>query len=509
MYGRSFLLALGLTAGLLGSTASATAQETPQSGGTFNISFLDSAKTLDPTYSNDYAERRVLHLIYNTLVATNPDFSIRPELAKSWEIAEGGTRYVFQLQEGVTFQDGTPFDAEAVKYNIERRLDETVASAQRKQLLPVIENVEILGPLELAINLKTPYPALLAEFADRWGFMISPTAVEKFGEDFGSNPVGTGAFQLVDWTRGTSITLEKNPDYWEEGLPYLDGIVFNSVANEVIGMQRLMVGEVDYVDSLSPDQVKTVEGRNGIEIEKSPVGRWFSLQWQVDKPPFDNVTLRRAIAHALDREKINEIMMGGEGTIANGPTPPGFWWSSPDNVVYDYDPDKARELLAEAGITEGTTLTLTTPSRPDTRRLNQLVAEMLQEVGLNIELEPVEANVYYSRVVERAINFVPMTWSQRADPDGLVTILLHSDGWANTTGYANPELDALLDEARTLTTQDERKPLYAQAKDLIGEDLPYLPLFFEVSFSARKDSLHGVVQMPDTIPRFRYAWKEQ
>ncbi|MCR8549232.1 ABC transporter substrate-binding protein [Salipiger sp. P9] len=502
---RDFLLGLG-AGGLVLAAGPAAAQATPAQGGTFSIGLQDSLDTLDPTFSIQFAERRILHLVYNTLVSIGTDFSVKPELAASWEIENDGLRYVFHLQDGVSFHDGTPFDAEAVKFNIEHRLDESVGSPQRSRLDPVIDSVEVIDPLTVAINLKTAYPGLLGDFADRAGFMISPAAVAKFGEDFGSNPVGTGAFTLTEWVRGTSVTLDRNPDYWEDGAPYLDRIVFQTIPNTIIGLQRLRVGELDYVDNLSPDDLRQIEGNDEIKTEAFPVGLWYSLQWQVDKAPFDDLKLRQAVAHALDRDRINQIMMNGQANVANSPTPPGLWWSTDAPYPYPYDPEKARALLAEAGL-EGGALTLTTPSTPIYRRLNQLVAEQLGEVGLSVTLEPVESSQWYSRVVSKAVNFTPMSWSQRADPDGLFYILFSSKGHANTTGYNNPEVDALLDEARNLLSPEERKPLYTEAAELIVHDLPYVPLFFSASFAAMSQAVDGVILTPDSIPRFRYVSK--
>ncbi len=504
---RTLLAAIGL-GGLVVNASSAIAQERPRSGGTLTVGFEDSTKTLDPTYSVQFSERRILYLIYNTLVAIDTDFSLKPELARSWTVENDGKRYVFSLQPGVKFHDGTDFDAESVRFNLERRLDETVASPQRNQLRPVIDSIEVLGPLSIAINLKNPYPAMLSDLADRAGFMVSPGAVRKLGPDFGRNPVGTGPFTLRDWTQGTSITLERFADSWEKDRTYLDRIVFRSIPNAVIGMQRLLVGEIDFIDGLAPDNLRQLEGKDGLIIEKARVGRWYSFQWQVDKPPFDNAKLRQAIAHAINRERINQITMDGKATVANGPTPAGLWWSAPDTVVYEYDPVKAKAALAEAGVAPGTVITLVTPSDPLYRRINQLVAEQLAAIDLKVTLQPVATSEYYARVVARAINFTTTNWTQRADPDGLYYILFHSKGFANTTGYSNPEVDRLLEAARHTQDSAERKKLYAQVTEFVARDLPYISLYYAAEFAARTRKLHGFVWMPDNIPRFRSAWKE-
>lgn len=500
----------GLGAAAFGVPAAGLAQggDTPRRGGTLTIGFLDNTRTLDPTFSIQLSERQSLYLIYDTLVAMDADFSLKPELAKSWRIENDGHRYVLELQEGVKFHDGTDFNAEAAKWNIDRRLDEEVASPQRAQLRPAIDNVEVVSAHVVAVNLRNPHPGLLADLADRAGCMISPTAAHRLGRDFARNPVGTGAFVFKEWVQNTAITVERNPNYWQRGLPYLDRVVFRTVPNRVIGIQRLLVGEIDFVDGLEPDLLRQLErGRDSVVSRRNPSGRWWALQYQVDKPPFDNPRLRQAIAYALDRDRLVQLTMDGQAALANGPTPEGVWWSSPDTVIYNHDPARARVLLREAGIAPSTTLTLSTPSDPLSRKVNQLVAEQLGAVGLQVTLAPVAASESYARVVQRAINFTPISWTQRADPDGLFYILFHSRGFANTTGYSNPEVDRLLDEARRIQDRPARAHLYAAAKEQIQRDLPYIFLYFSAEFSAASRRINGVVTMPDQVPRFRAAWK--
>jgi peptide/nickel transport system substrate-binding protein len=503
---RRTLLALAGAAGAFGAFG-ARAEDAPVRGGTLNVGYDDDAKTFDPSLSVQLSERQVLYLVYNTLVGTDLDFSLKPELARAWHAENGGRRYVFELQDGVKFHDGTPFDAAAVKWNIEHRLDPATNSPQRSQLHSVIDSVEVVNPTIVAFNLTAPHPALLSDLAERPGFMISPAASAKYGADLGRNPVGTGPFVFKAWNQGTSIVLDRNPNYWQAGKPYLDGVVFKDIPNHIIGLQRLIVGEVDCVTSLSPEELRQIEGNPAITVERARVGRWYSLQYQVDKPPFDNLNLRRAIAYALDRNRINQIAMRGQATIANGPTPPGLWWSSPDSVVYDYDPDKARALLKESGVAPGTVLPLAASSELVLRQIDQLVAEQLGAIGLKVQLQPVSQAEAYARVVQRAINFTPMSWTQRSDPDGLLYILFDSKGFANTTGYSNPAVDAKLQEARETVDQDKRRALYAEVKTLIMQDLPYIPLFFAAEYAAISKNAHGFVWPPDQVPRYRDMWK--
>ena len=501
-----FLGILGWVAPALHEAAKADA---PQRGGTLTVGFASDIKTLDPVFSIEFTERQVLYLVFDTLVKLDTDFSIRPELAKSWEIQKDGTRVVLHLREGVKFQDGTAFDAAAVKWNIDRRLDPEVKSPQKGGLESVLTSVEVVDPATVAFNLKQPFPGLLGMLGQREGFMVSPTAVQKAGADFGSKPVGTGAFLFKEWVRGNHITVERNPDYWDREKPYLDRVVFQDIGGSVVGVQRLVTGEVDFVSELSPQDVRQIEGRSDIRLDPDPVGRWISLQWQVDKPPFNNPALRQAIAHAIDRKRVVDILTGGKAQIAEGSTPKGLWWFDPALKSYDYNPGKAKELLSQAGYPNGLDLTMAAPTVTMFQQLDQLLQEQLKAIGINVTLEPAPVSDWYARVVQQKINFTPQRWSQRPDPDGLFYILFHSKGYANSTNYKNPELDALLDKARALTDTEARKPLYRQTQEIMTRDLPYVPLFFSLEYAALWSNVQGYLWIPDEIPRFRDVWKSK
>ena len=494
-------LALGACRPVAAETA------TPRRGGTLAVGLVhDNTKTMDPRPSIQLDERQVLFLLYNTLVSVEPDFSLKPDLAKSWTIENDGKRYVFTLQEGVKFHDGTPFDAEAVRWNIAQRLDEKVKSSQRPQLLPVIASVEVLGPYVVAFNLNYAYPSLLADLADRAGMMISPTASEKLGQDFGRNPVGTGPFVLKQWVQGTHITLARNPSYWRQGEPHLDGVVFRTVPNAVLGLQRIAIGEIDVIAGLGPADIRQIDQRTTTAI-KLPVSRWYALQWQVDKPPFSNAKLRMAIAHALDRDRINQIIFDGQGTIADGMSPPGLWYSNPFKPTFQFSPEKARALLQESSWNVSDPITLWAPSETTYNKISQLVAEQLAAVGLKSTMSPVVQSEYYARVVQRVVNFTPTTWGQRADPDSLYYFLLHTRGTGNSTGYSNPEADRLLEQGRSTTDRAARARIYGQVQDLLMRDLPYVPLLFGADYVAISRKVRNWVPSPDSYPRFRDAWK--
>jgi len=493
----------GLAGGLLAGGARA---QTPTRGGTLTVGLTNDAKTYDPIFSVQFTERYVLYLAFDTLVQYGSDFSIRPELAESWETSTDGKRILFTLRQGVTFQDGTPFDAAAVKWNIDQRLDERINSPQRQLLTPIVASVDVVDPYHVAFNLVTPSP-VLSLLGERVGFMVSPTAWHQRGPAFGSQPIGTGAFVLKEWTRGSRVVLERNPNYWRVGLPYLDRIVVQDLAGSIIGVQRLLTGEIDYVDQLPPADVLPIEKRIGIVLKPIKVGRWYFLQWHVNEAPFDNPKLRQAFAHAIDRARLNEIIMRGQGAVSEGPTPEGLWWYDPALKSYPHDPVRAKELLAEAGYANGFEYVLSTPQVTVFQQINQLLQEQLGAVGIKVQLQPVAASEWYARVVSGTTNLTPTRWTERADPDGLLYILFDGKGFANTMNYRNERVDVLLDQARTVYDMAERKKLYTEAQRLIVEDLPMIPLIFGAEYAALRALVNGFEWIPDEIPRFRFLWK--
>lgn len=500
----NYVGSIGLICSVAFTTAAAQESE-PVSGGTLDVGFISDVRTLDPIRSTQWTERQVLFLIFDNLVDVNPDFSLKPGLAESWEFENDGKRVVLHLREGVRFHDGTRFDANAVKWNLDTRLDPESGSSQHRLLGPVIDNVEVLDEYTVAINLLMPYSPLLALLSDRAGLMASPTAAENYGDDIGSHPVGTGPFRLDTWKRGSEIDLVKNEDFWQKGLPYLDGIEFNVIPSNVVGIQRMAIGELDYIGQLTPLDTQLAEASPDIKLVKSNGGPWYSLQMRYDAEPYNHPELRKAIAYSLNRERINEILWEGQGVISDGFTPKGLWWAPINPIHYEYNPERARQILKNAGL-EGTSLNLAAPSGDALRRFSQLVKEDLDAVGLNTQLSPVPQSEYYAKTVAGEIRFTPMRWTQRADPDGLIHYLFSSEGSANSTGYHNEQVDELINEARTSIDHEERKALYDKIQHQISEDLPYISMGFSSEYSALRMDVHGFTPMPDQIPRYRYVW---
>ena len=501
------LLAAIVTFTALAGTAAAQA---PARGGTLRIGWIPAAKTLDPHYSVEFSERYVCYMVFNTLVALDKGFNVVPELARAWQVSPDGKRVTFQLQRGVKFHDGTDFNAEAVKWNIERILDPQNKSPQRAPLEPAIASVTVVDPNTVAIDLKKPFAPLLAALAERPGFIVSPTAAKQMGQDFGQRPVGTGPFKFVEWVRDSQVTLERFPDYWEKGKPHLDRVIFRVVPDPTVRLTMVRTGEVDIATDVDAKDIPGIRNEASLRIsEMKPAARWTALQWRVDEPPFNNKALRQAIALAIDRNEIRDVLLRGFGEAARGPVSPGLWWSDPAFQGIQLDLELAKKKLAEAGHPNGFRAKFVVENTPQWIRQTELLQAQLQKINVSLDVEPVNPADAYSRIVQKKTNWTHTRWAQRADPNGLLYILFHSKGNANTTGYSNPKVDELLDQASAIYEVERRRPLYYQADRLITDDVPYVFLNYTAEFAVMGRKVQNWSWIPDLIPRFRDLWLEK
>ena len=510
-WNRSILLACILCLAFVATPKNCVqAQEKPVYGGTLTVGWEAACKTLDPHKSVQWPERPVLYCVFETLVNTDESFSIVPGLAKSWEMPDP-KMWVFHLREGVKFHDGTDFNAEAVKWNLERVMDPEFASPHKNLLAPYIESLEVVDNHTLNVHLKQPYAPFLSSLAERPGFMVSPTAVKKMGDKkFALNPVGTGPFKFVRWMQQSQLELAKNGTYWDKDKPYLDKIVFKEIPDPVVRETSLRTGSIDLLTDIVAKQAVELQKTGQFEIVKnSPPVRWFGMCWRVDKEPFNNKALRQAVAYGINREEINDKLMYGEAMLPIGPVEPGLWWFEKDSKGYSYDPEMAKKKLIEAGYPDGFSFTFTVPNIQYYVRLAELLQSQLKQVGINMEFEMVNHAEAYAKMRSGESNWSMGRWTQRADPHGLLSIVFHSKGHANTSRYSNPRVDELLDQAATIYDQEKRKPLYYEAVRIITEDAPWVYLFYNPEWAVMAPKVNGFKWIPDMVPRFSFLWKEK
>ncbi|OLS39004.1 ABC transporter substrate-binding protein [Alkalihalophilus pseudofirmus] len=480
--------------------------------------------SLDYASVTDGESSRVTKNIYETLIEFDRDsFEIGPGLAHDWEVDDSGLRFVFHLEEGVTFHDGTDFNAEAVKLNFERWadpeheyafLDEgytysvygTQFGGYKGDEGHVIEEINVLGDYEIEFVLNQPLGSFLQNMGMSYFAITSPQAFEEHGSAINENPVGTGPFKFVSWSRDDSIILEKNEDYWKEGLPKLDRVIFQVIPDNSARLTALRSGQIDIMDGLNPDDVAQIEGDDSLQVFERATNNIGYLGFHVEKEPFNDPVVRRAFNHAIDKEGLIAILYGGLAETAKNTIPPGYLGYNDGIDEYSYDPELAKELLAEAGIEEGFTFDLWTmpvarPYMPDPQRAAEAIQANLADVGITANIVTKEWATYLEETEQGKHDVFMLGWSGvNGDPDYFFSNLLHGDAipGGNRSFYSNEEVNDLLVQAKTEVDFDVRAELYEQVQELIHEDAPMVPLVHSIPTLAGSSNVKNYVPHPST-----------
>ncbi|WP_435312791.1 ABC transporter substrate-binding protein [Primorskyibacter sedentarius] len=415
---------------------------------------------LDPTSAAAGAIDSVLYAnVFEGLTRFAADGSVVPGLAKSWDISEDGLTYTFTLQEGVTFHDGSSFDAEDVKFSLDRARSEDSTNAQ-KALFEAIDSVEAVDPATVRITLGQPNGALLFNLA--WGdaVIVAPESIEGIK----SSPVGTGAFKFANWVQGDRIELERNAEYWGEA-PALETATFRFISDPTAAFASVMAEDVDaFVGFPAPENLPQFEADPRFQVIVGSTEGETILAMNNKQPPFDNPLVREAVAHAIDRQAIIDGAMFGLGT----PIGTHFAPHNPDYVdlidLSGFDPDRSRELLEEAGLAEGFTTTLKLPPPSYARRGGEIIAAQLREVGIQTEISNLEWAQWLEEVF-RGKNF-GLTIVSHTEPMD-IGIYARPDYYFQ---YGKPEFVAIMDKLNAETDPEARSALLKDAQRMIAED---------------------------------------
>lgn len=450
--------------------------------------------SLDPITVTDGESFKVTKNIFDTLVNFGEqDTEIEGALASDWTAEEDGLTYVLTLEEGVKFHDDTDFNAEAVVANFERWAAGDADSFPYYQSMfggfgdeegHVIESVEATGDYEVTISLKRPMAPFLKNLAMSPFGIASPTAFEELGESFGDNPVGTGPFEFVEWKRNDLVRIQKFEDYWVEGEPKLDEVVFRSIPDNSGRLNALLAGEIDLADGINPSDAATIEGDDNLQLFERPSMNVGYLGLTNTREPFDDPLVRRAMNHAIDRQALVDAFFEGRGEVAKNPMPPVISGYNDDIEGYEYDPERAKELLEEAGLGDGFEMELWAmpvprPYMPDGQKVAEAIQSNLAEVGITANIVSYEWATYLEKAANGEADAFLLGWTgDNGDADNFLYVLLDQDniGSNNYTYYENQELHDIFIEAQTEVDEDVRNELYMQAQEIIHEDAPWVPL---------------------------------
>ena len=496
----SWAVALVMLAAVVAGPAAA------QPAGTLVVGLVAEPVNLDPAQVTDLNSNRVGRRIVETLV-TFPEekTEVIPGLAESWTISKDGLQYTFKLRKGITFHDGTPFNAAAVKFSIERQIDPD-HPANKLGKYPFanyffgnVKAVEVLSDDRVAFLLKEPRASFLAVLTAAAASIVSPTAVMKSGQDYPSQPVGTGPFKFVSWDRGQRVVLEKYPKYWK-GPVKIERVVFRPIVEDQARLTELLTGQLDLIVGVPADFVGQLESSAKVGVLKQTGVHVWYLGINNQKKPFDDRRVRQALNYAVDKDAIVRDVLKGTGTPSKGPVQPNTWGAEPGLKVYPHDPARAKKLLAEAGYPNGFTTTLWVPESGSGMQapvaMSTVIQSNLKAVGVTVTLQTMEWGAYLAKLRSKEQELFALSWmAGMEDPDMVMYPLLHSSQWTpngpNRALYKNDTFDRLLTEARHTTDQAKRAALYKQAQKILIEDAPWVFIDHEVQIAALSKRVQG------------------
>jgi peptide/nickel transport system substrate-binding protein len=477
-----------------------------QPAGTLVVGLVAEPVNLDPPQVTDINSLRVSRRIVETLV-TFPEEStqIVPGLAESWTISRDGLWYTFKLRRGIKFHDGTPFNAEAVKFSIERQFNpEHPANKLGKYpfanyFFGNVKAVEVMDEATVRFVLKEPRASFLAILTSGAASIVSPTAVRKWGVDYALNPVGTGPFRYGSWQRGQQVTLEKNAEYWR-GPVKLDRVIYRPIVEDQARLTELLTGAVDLIVGVPPDFVGQLESSPKANLFKQVGAHVWYLGINNQKKPFDDKRVRQALNYAVNKDAIVKDVLKGTGAVSRGPVLPGTWAAEPGLHAYPYDPERAKKLLAEAGYPNGLTTTLWVPESGSGMQSPVAMATVMQSnlkaVGVTVTLQTMEWGAFLTKLRSKEQELFALSWMAGSeDPDLVLYPLLHSSQWTptgpNRALYKNERFDEILNKARQITDQAKRAELYREAQKILVEDAPWIFVDHEVQIAATSKRVQG------------------
>jgi len=489
-------------AGIAGSALAA------EQGGTLKYATGTDPNTLNPQFVTDVPTSRLVMNIHETLIYPSSDGVLEGVLAESWSVSPDKLTWTFKLREGVKFHDGTDFDAAAVKFNFDRIKDKATESP-RASVAKAFTEINVVDSHTVEIRTESPFAAMQAQLSSYNLAIMSPTAVKKLGDDYARNPSGTGAFKLESWTPGEKLVLARFDDYWGENA-HLDAVDVRFVPEDTSRVLMLLNGDVDVVANLPPAMSGRVEAGSNTKIIQKTGFRTIYLGLNTRMPPFDNLKVRQAVAHAINTDAIVKGILRGIGTRGGSFESPVIPGSRKDLQPYAFDVDKAKALLAEAGFPDGFSTKFFTPTGryPSDRQVAGAIQSQLQKIGITAQIESPDWGAL--RAALNKGDETPMFLMGKGSPTGdldLTTRLtLKTGARMNNTNYSNPETDSLIDKQATLLDQDARYEVLSEILGNVYEDVPLVVLFYQNQLFGISKAVQDLDVNPNEFVGFRTAW---
>jgi peptide/nickel transport system substrate-binding protein len=514
------MLLMALSLGLI--QISAGWAQTPVRGGTFVFGRGADSVGLDPAVVTDGESFRVTRNIYESLCEYQRDSTaVIPGLAERWETTPDGLTWKFALRRHVKFHDGTPFNAEAVVFNFERWMFEP--HPYHKGVFEYwksmfggfpgfVQSVKAIDEFTVEFVLEKPMAPFLANLAMPMFGIASPTAIKKHGDDYFKNPMGTGAFRFREWRKDDRVVLERNPDYWGEKALF-DRVIFRSIVDNSARLLELQAGSIDLMEFLNPDDIPTVKNDANLQLIVRPSMNVGYLWWNVEKEPFGKLDVRRAIAHAVNKRAIVEKLFGSIGIPAKNMLPPSLWGYNDAVLDYEYDPAKAREYLAKAGLPNGFKTKLWAmpnprPYMPQPTKIAEAIQADLKAVGIDAEIITMDWATYLAKTRDGEQDMYMLGWTgDNGDPDNFLYWFF---GQKETRSrYYNTKAAQLTGKAQAVFDQEERARLYRDAQIVLKEDTANMPIAHTTPPLAAKKTVKGYIPHATGGEKLDIVWLEK
>jgi len=508
---RALLQGMGATAGatLLLPARVRAATPGPRHGGTLHVSMPYNPAALDPMTGRNLPDFNTLYAIFDALIDYDPPtLDLKPGLAKAWRFTDPKT-LVLDLVEGVEFHDGTRFDADAAKFNLDRYLHDPRSNV--KSDIAAIKSIAVTGKNQIAILLNKPNSGLPAILTNRVGLMVSPTSIKTKGPNVDRHPVGTGPFKFVGWQDNDKITLARNGNYWRAGLPYLDGIELRIISELNTAARTVTGGQADIALNIGAQQ-KIVADRvgGGVVSYVNPSLTFFGAFLNYGQGPLIDVRLRQALNYAVDRDVLNKILNYGLGEPTSTIMPRSFWACDPATAgFYTHDPDRARKLVADAGHAGGIQLEGWGWPDQSSMQRQELIVSQLAQAGIHLNLVPAappQAMEGFMIKKQRALLISPQ--GALPDPSQIYERLFAADALRNAGGVELSGFRPLLDATAEAQDRPARKQAFAKLQRFVVEQAMELPQFIAPAITLASPKVKNYVDGLLGTPKFTDVWLE-
>jgi len=472
---------------------------------TLRIGLAEDADVLDPTLARTYVGRIVFASICDKLFDVNEKLEVVPQLALSSETSEDGKTITIKLRPGVKFHDGEPFDAEAAKFSLERHM--TMAGSFRKPDLAPVDKVEVVDPLTIRLILKAPSSPLIAQLTDRAGMMVSPKAAKEAGDKFGLHPVCAGPYKFVERVQQDRIVVEKFADYWNKDNVHIDRITYLPIVDATVRLANLKSGGLDLIERLLATDIAAVKADPKLKLSSVPDLSYWGITLNVangDKaknPLGENAKVRQAFSLAIDREAINQVVFNGEFVPGNQWVGPSSFYYQKSLPVQPRDVAKAKALLKDAGVTTPIPIDFMVAQGAENKAISEMLQSMLAEVGFDMKIRVTEFATSLKAAEAGEFQAYLVGWSGRTDPDGNL-YTFHACNAPNNNGhYCNPNVDKLMNEARTYSDPAKRKAVYEKVAKILLDEGHIVYLYHRKVLIAHTTKLEGFVPVADGLVR--------